>query len=315
MDTGSNRLLVAVNVESIAEVKVLTSGLSGRIRTFERPADHGRHQERHQSLPRIALRRRAATRIGTRTARSTSSTAIQKTISKQREWGYSIGGPIGKPGGNNKLFFFYAQEYQPRTGGQQGGRGTGCRRRSNAQGDFSQSTDNNGNLYSLIRDASTGLPCTTTDIRGCFQDGGVLGRIPANRLYETGLNILKTYPLPNTTAVPGAAYNFEITRPSESILGVPARGSRRLPADCQKLRGSVQVHGVVAAKANDQRHASWLHGLGDAESGRAARGRSRCNYNLNPTTFLEGTSGRAATSRRAARSTATARNSAPVRCR
>ena len=35
----------------------------------------------------------------------------------EKDLGYSIGGPIGKPGGNNKLFFFYAHEYAPRTGG------------------------------------------------------------------------------------------------------------------------------------------------------------------------------------------------------
>ena len=40
-----------------------------------------------------------------------------KTTSKQRDWGYSIGGPVGKPGGSNKLFFFYAQEFQPRSTG------------------------------------------------------------------------------------------------------------------------------------------------------------------------------------------------------
>ena len=29
--------------------------------------------------------------------------------------GYTIGGPVGKPGGNNKLFFFYSHEYRPVT--------------------------------------------------------------------------------------------------------------------------------------------------------------------------------------------------------
>src|SRR4029450_10600227 len=81
------------------------------------------------------------------------------------------------------------------------------------QGDFSQSLDNNGSLYNLIRDASTGLPCTASDARGCFQDGGALGRIPAGRLYQTGLNILKTFPMPNVSGT--QPYNFEITRPSE----------------------------------------------------------------------------------------------------
>ena len=38
-------------------------------------------------------------------------------MNKQRDWGYTIGGPVGKPGGNNKLFFFYTHEYRPRTAG------------------------------------------------------------------------------------------------------------------------------------------------------------------------------------------------------
>ena len=55
-------------------------------------------------------------------------------------------------------------------------------------GDFSQSVDSSGNPYPYIRDYTTGLPCSASDTRGCFQDGGVLGRIPASRLYAAGLS-------------------------------------------------------------------------------------------------------------------------------
>ena len=37
--------------------------LPGGVRPFERPADHRRHQERHQPVPRVALRRRAQLRL------------------------------------------------------------------------------------------------------------------------------------------------------------------------------------------------------------------------------------------------------------
>ena len=43
-------------------------GLSGGVRPLQRPAGHGRHQERHQPVPRIGLRRRARYPAGTRTA-------------------------------------------------------------------------------------------------------------------------------------------------------------------------------------------------------------------------------------------------------
>jgi hypothetical protein len=42
---------------------------------------------------------------------------VPKTVSKAQDFGFSIGGPIGKPGGNNKLFFFFADEFNPATGG------------------------------------------------------------------------------------------------------------------------------------------------------------------------------------------------------
>src|SRR5262249_26011865 len=59
----------------------------------------------------------------------------------------------------------------------------------------------------------TGLPCSASDTRGCFQDGGVIGRIPQNRLYQTGLNILKIYPMPNTS---GVGFNYVTEAPTSA---------------------------------------------------------------------------------------------------
>src|SRR6185295_630068 len=109
---------------------------------------------------------------------------------------YSIGGPVGKPGGNNKLFFFYTQEFEPRTGGNDVQRfrlPTALER----QGDFSQSTDNNGNPYPFVKNPALSGACTAATQVGCFADGGVVGKIPASALYQTGLNILKMWPMPN----------------------------------------------------------------------------------------------------------------------
>jgi hypothetical protein len=84
-------------------------------------------------------------------------------------------------------------------------------------GDFSQTTDNNGTLYPYIRDPLLSGTCNVSSQAACFQDGGVLGRIPASRLYDTGLNVLKMYPAPNI-ANPGTNnYNYEITRPTEKL--------------------------------------------------------------------------------------------------
>ena len=181
-----------MNVESIAEVKVLTSNYQ---------AEYGRSS---------GLQVTAVTKSGTNRFRgsvydvernsdwnSNSKTnklnGDPKPVTKERDWGYSIGGPIGRPGGNNKLFFFYAQEFSPRTAGNDVVRfrmPTLLER----QGDFSQTTDNLGNLYPFIKDPQLSGVCSAASQAACFADGGVVGRIPASRLYQTGLNILKMWP-------------------------------------------------------------------------------------------------------------------------
>ncbi|MGH9658459.1 MAG: hypothetical protein ACRD96_07940, partial [Bryobacteraceae bacterium] len=64
------------------------------------------------------------------------------------------------------------------------------------QGDFSQSTDNTGALFPYIKDPLIAGTCSATSQAACFRADGVLGRIPTDRLYQTGLNILKMYPMP-----------------------------------------------------------------------------------------------------------------------
>ena len=58
--------------------------------------------------------------------------------------------------------------------------------------------------------------CNATTQAGCFADGGVLGRIPASRLYQPGLNVLKMYPLPTSSSIIGR--NLEFVRPAEDTL-------------------------------------------------------------------------------------------------
>ena len=174
MDTGNNGQAIQMNNESISEVKVLSQGYQ---------AEFGRSS---------GLQISAVTKSGTNRFRGSTydiernsdwnsnswaniQNGLPKAVSKQRDWGYSLGGPVGKAGGNNHLFFFYSHEYRPRTAGG----ATNLFRVPTAlerKGDFSETKDNNGALFNLIRDYSTGLPCTAADTSGCFKDGGVLGQ-------------------------------------------------------------------------------------------------------------------------------------------
>ena len=217
MEPGSNRLMVAVNVESIAEVKVLTSSYQ---------AEYGRSS----GLQVTAVTKSGSNRFSgslydverNSDWYSNSKTNIlngdPKPTVKQRDWGYSIGGPIGKPGGNNKLFFFYAQEFQPRTAGGDTVRfrvPTALERAGRLLADHRQQRQPVSlHQGSAVHRAPARRPITAA----CFADGGVLGRIPANRLYQTGINILNWYPLPNIDSVPaGQNYNYQLIRPEQSL--------------------------------------------------------------------------------------------------
>ncbi len=287
LDTGSNTVMFNMNVESIAEVKILTQGYQ---------AEYGRSS---------GLQIMAVTKSGTNQFRgsvynvrrdsdwNSNSKAnilngVAKTISKQQEFGYSIGGPVGKPGGNNKIFFFYAHEYVPRTGGNDvfSFRVPTALER---QGDFSQTLDNLGNPYPYIRDPNLSGVCTAADQTACFRDGGVVGRIPANRLYPLGLNILKMWPLPTSSNVVGN--NFQFTRPPEDTISYqPAVRVDYQPT--QNLRVSVKYQGDLIRKQVNQ---GTIPGWNDSITPHPRKGTEAVtvNYSLNPTTFLEATYGRA----------------------
>ena len=217
MDPGVNRPASRVSVEAIAEVRVVTSGYQ---------AEYGRSS---------GLQINAITKSGTNqirgslydVERKSSWNANSKTnilngdprpFQDERDWGFSAGGPVGRPGGDNKLFFYFNLEMNPRNFGN-----TVTRYRMPTElerrGDFSQSRDNLGNLFPFIKDPLLPGACNATTQVGCFRDGGVLGRIPQDRLYQAGLNILKWWPMPNLADVAGQAYNYEVTDPSIKLLG------------------------------------------------------------------------------------------------
>jgi hypothetical protein len=180
MDPGVNRPASRVSVEAIAEVRVVTSGYQ---------AEYGRSS---------GLQVNAITKSGSNQFRGSlydvertskwnanSETNIQngdpKAFQDERDWGFAIGGPVGKPGGSNKLFFYFNYEQNPRNFGNTVTRyrmPTALERR----GDFSQSTDNLGNPFPYVKDPQLPGACNATNTSGCFADGGVLGRIPQNRL-------------------------------------------------------------------------------------------------------------------------------------
>ena len=148
MDTGNNGQMLNMNIESIAEVKVLTQGYQ---------AEYGRSS---------GLQITAVTKSGTNRFHGSVYDIVTNSDWNANSWvnaeerrreadsqrarrcGYTIGGPVGKPGGNNKLFFFYSHEYRPATTSPTAATrsAAACRRRSSARATSRRSLDNNGAL-------------------------------------------------------------------------------------------------------------------------------------------------------------------------
>jgi hypothetical protein len=283
MDTGNNAALLQLNVEAIAEVKVLASNYQ---------AEYGRAS---------GMQITAVTKSGTNQFRGSAyevrrdsdwnasswqnkKNGQPKTVSKQDDIGYSIGGPVGKPGAGNKLFFFFSQEWRPR---QAGGQVREFRFPTAAErrGDFSATLDNNGAPWPYIRDASLNLPCQAGDTRGCYADGGVVGRIPADRLYQIGLNILTQYPMPNLPDQGGINYNYREIGPVVSYLNnQPVVRFDYQPR--QSLRTTFKYSGE---RQRRQTFPGTLPGYNDTQTHDPVVTTTALtvNYSLNSTTFIE----------------------------
>ena len=117
----------------------------------------------------------------------------------------------------------------------------------------------------------------------------MLGRIPANRLYQTGLNILNMFPLPTNNTAANSNFNYQITRPAESLISYqPAIRLDYQPKS--SLRTSFKWGGWLQKK---QPINGSIPGWNDTimQHPLVSTMAITVNYSLTPTMFLEGTYG------------------------
>ena len=212
IDTGDNGgNMATTNIDAVAEFKVLTNSyqaeygraVGGQIQVVTKSGSRDFHGSGYWYGRRGSWD--ANTWLNNR-----SGTA--KAATSRNDSGYTIGGPVMVPGFNSerkKLFFFFSQEFERRVNPPSEHQ-TRVPTALERAGDFSKSVDSSGNPFPYIRDYQSGLPCSATDTRGCFQDGGVLGKIPASRLYQPGLSILNVFPTTNFSGGSGLNYTSQV---------------------------------------------------------------------------------------------------------
>ncbi|NOT58589.1 MAG: TonB-dependent receptor [Acidobacteria bacterium] len=302
VDTGNNGTLLSLNLDAIAEFKVLTSNYQaeyGRSSGAQISAvTRGGTREFHGSA--YLFRRHDGMNANTwinnrdKIIGADGKGLFNKPRLDQRDIGFAIGGPIYIPKVFNtdkqKLFFFWNEEHQKRLVPQAAPVRVSVPTALERAGDFSQSVDQSGARFSLIRDFQSGLPCTTADTRGCFQADGQLGKIPANRLYGLGLNILKIYPTPNVPQ--GSGFNYE----TQALTSNPQR--QDLVRIDYNLSNAWRVGGryVRVSNVNVQPYGSFVL-ASNLPDYNVILPQPRNTYavtvtgSLNPTTILEATIG------------------------
>ncbi len=209
IDTGNNTdTHASLNPDAIAEVKVLTSNFQaeyGRaggafISVVSKSGTNEFHGgarlfHRHEGLNANNYFRNAqqleAFRNDGRSARS---------MYRFKSVGYEIGGPVWIPQlglKKDKLFFYWNQEYY-RQLVPEPARNIRVPTAAERNGDFSATTDGNGNKI-YVKDPLLAGACSATDQTACFRDGGIISKIPTSRFYNSGQAILSVYPQANVT--------------------------------------------------------------------------------------------------------------------
>lgn len=199
LDVGTNTgSTVSVGMDAIAEVKVLLTNYQ---------AEYGRMSGANVQL---------ITKSGTRQFHGMFSyfkrheqfnansffnnlTGLAKPRTRLNTYSYNVGGPITIPKlfnrNREKLFFFWSQEFWPRSSSLPIGQLT-TPSVLERNGDFSQSLELNGALIPVID------PTNGQALPG--------NRIPASRIDPNGRAILGIFPLPNfsNTAISARRYNY-----------------------------------------------------------------------------------------------------------
>ena len=232
IDTGNNvDTHAALNPDAIAEVKVLTSNFQaeyGRaggafIAVVSKSGTKefhggGRYFHRHEGLNANNYFRNAQ-------GRNAQGVEIQpRNLYRYNNMGYEIGGPVRIPGlgfnkSKDKLFFYWNQEWYEQLA-PEGARNIRVPTAAERSGDFSQTTDGNGNRVFIadptkVDAAGNRLTCTAANTLanpgGCFVSGNQLHAIPANRFFSSGQAILNVYPQGNVTGNPIFNYTSAIS--------------------------------------------------------------------------------------------------------
>jgi len=173
---------------------------------------------------------------------------------RYNQFGYSLSGPVLIPGTDfnkdrNKLFWLWGQEWvrQRRTDNTTQRVATLKMR----QGDFSELADPNNPLrvVRFIKDPLLSGNCNATDQTACFRDGGILNKIPANRLSPNGLAFLRAQPEPIPGFFTSTGANFFQDRPTETNQRKDTLSIDYYPSEAHAIKYRLSFYNFIDTSA------------------------------------------------------------------
>ena len=226
----------AADLDSTQEVQILTANYNaeygrsagGQVRIITKGGGKDFHGVAYEYLRNAALN---ANSWGNNrlynAARPCSDEAFKKDQAcrpnpfRYNQPGFNFSGPVVIPGigfnkDRNKLFFLYSMEWvRQRATSNNVQRVPTARMRA---GDFSELFPGGPNYVAalaqnrFVRDPQKAGACNATDQTACFNDGGIINKIPTARLSPQGLALLKVFPDPVAGFFSGGS-NFFQSRP------------------------------------------------------------------------------------------------------
>jgi hypothetical protein len=226
--TRSNGTSIGVaDLDSTQEVQILTANYGaeygrsagGQVRIVTKSGSQQFHGAAYEYLRNAALNSNTWDRNRTfNPARPCDNPQFEKDNAcrpnpfRYNQFGFNLSGPVIIPGtgfnkDRSKLFWLYSMEWvKQRATGNLTNRVPTARMRV---GDFSELHPQSPNYVAglgvtrYVKDPLKTGACSATDSSGCFNDGGILNKIPTNRLSPNGLGFLRAFPDP----IPGFLQN------------------------------------------------------------------------------------------------------------
>jgi hypothetical protein len=277
--TRSNGTSIGVaDLDSTQEIQVLTANYNaeygrsagGQIRIVTKSGGRDFHGAAYEYLRNSALNanswgRKAATPANQPCSdpRFEKANHCRPEPFRYNQFGYNLNGPVVIPGLNfnrdrNKLFWLWGQEWVKWRREQTNGSGVGIRVPTlrMRQGDFSEILPNGPNFLpqlrvnnGFIRDPQKSGNCNATDQSACFSDGGIINKIPANRLSPNGLALLRAFPEPTVGYFGPNGQNFIQSRAAPQDQLKSTISVDFYPTEKHQLRFRVQLYDGTFADA------------------------------------------------------------------